>query len=213
MEQEEISSLDPNYVRDECRNEFLNSENKAEVYATSKLNLIRSLVFQRDRDWHFLDALGNTSEWTILDYGPGVGYWSTYLKWTKLMIVEAYGLPTEYHQSVYEGNDKVEVFPSEAFVLNPPEELFDLVIFADVIEHLTNPMEVLTKLTSSMVPGGLMIFYFAMSFHDGGHLKETIDNAPECQRYILNHFDLVRKLDRGRYYLLAKKEKPACQEY
>lgn len=215
MEPKEILTLDLSEVRERCRDEFKASSDKMEVYASSKWNMIRNYLFQKDRDWSFLDALGDTSKWRVLDYGAGVGYWSVYLEWQTLSVVEVAGLPYDFHRDLWKSDrHKVSAYTPKEFqrYLFVDLKPFDLAIFTDVIEHLSNPMEVLDTITRCIAPKGLMIFYFAMSLHDAGHLIETIDNAPECWRYIWDRFDLVRKLDHGRYCLLRKKEEAACQE-
>ena len=53
--------------------------------------------------------------------------------------------------------DRVWNAPVEAALAEIPEESFDCIIAADVLEHLVDPWTVLAQLRARLVPGGVLV--------------------------------------------------------
>ncbi len=96
---------------------------------------------------------------TVLDIGCSIGQLGAELRQKKNCIV--YGI--EYNQEAADAAarvlDKVYCLDVQAldFLEFFPEKRFDTIIFADVLEHLSNPVEVLRKVSKVLNPGGSVV--------------------------------------------------------
>jgi|688.fasta_scaffold166809_1 2-polyprenyl-3-methyl-5-hydroxy-6-metoxy-1,4-benzoquinol methylase len=94
---------------------------------------------------------------TVLDIGCGNGALSAVLK-------DQYGLETwgielmeSEAEKAAEIMHKVLVGPCEKLILQLPNHYFDAIYLNDVLEHLSNPNEVLKMLQSKLKPTGVII--------------------------------------------------------
>lgn len=94
----------------------------------------------------------------VLDVGCGAGKMAYQLKQSKnvnevwgIELVESAGKKAEQLL------DKVIISPVENAIDQLPDKYFDTIIFADVLEHLIEPLEVLIKMKQKLKPNGEII--------------------------------------------------------
>lgn len=92
-----------------------------------------------------------------LDIGCSYGWYSNILISKGILSVDAIDL-TEYKESVI--NDSRITFYNENFLQKKFEEKYDIILAFEVYEHIheADRPEFLTKLTSLLNPGGLLVF-------------------------------------------------------
>jgi 2-polyprenyl-3-methyl-5-hydroxy-6-metoxy-1,4-benzoquinol methylase len=110
----------------------------------------------------------------ILEVGCGEGNFSSILK-QKIDKSEVWGIEISEAEAkvAAEKLDKVLVGSAESQIDQLSEDYFELVIFNDVLEHLTNPYNILQQIKSKLKPGGRIV--------------SSIPNM----RYFPNLFDLL----------------------
>jgi len=95
----------------------------------------------------------------ILEIGAGGGDTLLYLKEKKLagevMGVELLKLPNSNQQHPL--IDRFQVADVEKEVINAPEEHFDIIICADVLEHFADPWSAVTRISRHLKKGGRLI--------------------------------------------------------
>lgn len=103
----------------------------------------------------------NNDEITILDVGPGHGFFSYIIKtdvpnYFKLDIVdisESSLIVTK--QIIGDKNEKIFFFNEDIFNFDSPYK-YDLIILGEVLEHLDNPIEILQKLSNLLSEKGVL---------------------------------------------------------
>jgi 2-polyprenyl-3-methyl-5-hydroxy-6-metoxy-1,4-benzoquinol methylase len=107
--------------------------------------------------WDIIDLIPQGNH-KILDVGCGAGNTLIKLKETK-KAQEIYGL--EMNKEIIQGHigdiNKVVVGDIEEIDPSFPEEFFDYIIFADVLEHLTEPEKILKKYMKYLNKNGMII--------------------------------------------------------
>ncbi len=95
---------------------------------------------------------------TLLDVGCGAGEMASQLK-NKNRIKDVWGieLVESAGRKAEQVLDKVIISPVEKAIDQLPNNYFDTIIFADVLEHLIEPQEVLSKILSKLKEGGEII--------------------------------------------------------
>lgn len=93
---------------------------------------------------------------TVLEIGCGAGGTMRWLR-TLRSVRHAIGfeMSATAAESARSAFDRVEVCDIEKTPL--PQELFDLIIILDVLEHLVDPWSVVTRLREALTPGGTII--------------------------------------------------------
>ncbi len=95
----------------------------------------------------------------VLEIGAGMGDTLLYIKRNKLaaevMGVELVGMPGSNQQDPL--IDKFQIADIEKDSINAPKEYFDVVICADVLEHLVDPWICIVKVCQHLKKGGLFI--------------------------------------------------------
>lgn len=94
---------------------------------------------------------------TVLDIGCGNGALSAVLK--EQYGIETWGIELMDSEAIKakEVMHQVLVGPCENLIPELPDNYFDAVYLNDVLEHLSNPNEVLKQLKSKLKPSGVMI--------------------------------------------------------
>ncbi len=94
---------------------------------------------------------------TVLDIGCGNGALSAVLK--DQYGIETWGIELMESEAIKakEIMHQVLVGPCESLISELPDNYFDAVYLNDVLEHLSNPNEVLKQLKSKLKPTGVMI--------------------------------------------------------
>ena len=95
----------------------------------------------------------------VLEIGAGAGNTLLYLKENK-MAAEAWGvelipMPNSNQQNT--SIDKFQIANIETDEINLPKAYFDVIICADVLEHLTDPWTIVDKITGYLKPNGKLI--------------------------------------------------------
>lgn len=95
----------------------------------------------------------------ILEIGAGGGDTLLYIKESKLaaevMGVDLVGIPgsNQKHSLI----DKFQIADIENENIDAPEEYFDIIICADVLEHLKDPRSCLTRISKHLKKGGRIV--------------------------------------------------------
>ena len=94
----------------------------------------------------------------ILDIGCGIGYFASQLskKHKKVigvdMLSETIDIANKFNAAT-----NIEYIHMDSHELEFPDEHFDSILFLEVIEHVFNPMHVLTNIYEKLKPGGYLI--------------------------------------------------------
>jgi 2-polyprenyl-3-methyl-5-hydroxy-6-metoxy-1,4-benzoquinol methylase len=95
----------------------------------------------------------------VLEIGAGGGNTLLYIKENKLagevMGVELMRIPDSNQQHTL--IDKFQIADIEKENINAPEEYFDVIICADILEHLTDPWNCVDKISRHLKKGGRLI--------------------------------------------------------
>jgi 2-polyprenyl-3-methyl-5-hydroxy-6-metoxy-1,4-benzoquinol methylase len=95
----------------------------------------------------------------VLEIGAGGGASLLYIRENNLaaevMGVELMSIPGSYQQ--HPSIDKFQVADIEKQEIDAPEDYFDIIICADVLEHLADPWTCLSKITRHLKKGGRLI--------------------------------------------------------
>ncbi len=94
-------------------------------------------------------------EGTVLDVGCATGYLSFKLKEKSCKVI-GLEIDPEMAEEAKLYCDKVIVGNAEAIEL-PYKEYFDVILYADVLEHLRNPLEVLVRFRSYLKQNGYIV--------------------------------------------------------
>ena len=129
----------------------------------------------------------------ILDFGGGIGVISR--------LLELQGHEVYYYDVPSKTQDfaKFMAEKSESKVnFLTKEELethkFDIIITADVLEHLQNPMEYVKKLDKLLVNGGIWLttgLVFSVGEHTPMHLPENAQYRDEHDRFFSDNYNNV----------------------
>ena len=92
---------------------------------------------------------------TVLDVGCATGYLSSRLKEKGCKVI-GLEIDPEMAEEARLYCDKVFVGNAEAIEL-PYKEYFDVILYADVLEHLRNPLEVLVRFRSYLKQNGYIV--------------------------------------------------------
>jgi 2-polyprenyl-3-methyl-5-hydroxy-6-metoxy-1,4-benzoquinol methylase len=104
----------------------------------------------------FIKSIQNNSRLKILDVGCSSGYLGEYLKTLGHYVV---GLDITYEAIEVAKNYLDEAYNEylEDYLKNHPELKFDVIIFGDVLEHITNPDEILKLVKNNLEIDGKII--------------------------------------------------------
>ncbi|OBZ13451.1 bifunctional 2-polyprenyl-6-hydroxyphenol methylase/3-demethylubiquinol 3-O-methyltransferase UbiG [Bacillus sp. FJAT-26390] len=97
---------------------------------------------------------------TVLEFGPAKGYMTAYLKHELGCKVIGVEIDAEAAKIAEVFVEKMIVCDAESLVWMkeiPTGTLFDHIVFADVLEHLRNPVAVLREASSFLKPGGTIL--------------------------------------------------------
>jgi O-antigen biosynthesis protein len=96
---------------------------------------------------------------TILEIGPADGYMTQYLNQKLKCIVDCFEIDEKYKQNLENYSRKVFIGDIENSDLNIllKDEKYDYIIFADVLEHLYNPWELLNNIKKFLNKNGKVI--------------------------------------------------------
>ena len=99
----------------------------------------------------------NPNSKTILDVGCGMGKLGVALK--ERLFAEVWGVEyvNEIASVAAERLDKVISCPIEDAIIQLPDKYFDTIIFADVLEHLVDPYNVLQKIKNKLTNKGEIV--------------------------------------------------------
>ena len=106
-----------------------------------------------------ISLLPADSRQKILEIGAGSGNTLSYIKEKKLAAevwgVELMNMPgsNQQHPTI----DNFQIANIENEDIAAPKEYFDVIICADVLEHLADPWVTVDKITGHLKPGGLLI--------------------------------------------------------
>lgn len=106
-----------------------------------------------------ISLIPSDSNQKILEIGAGVGNTLLFIKQNK-MAAEVMGVELmEFAESNQKHPliDKFQIANIEHENIQAPDEYFDVIICADVLEHLIDPWTMVEKLTRYLKKGGLMI--------------------------------------------------------
>jgi len=137
---------------------------------------------------------------SVLDYGAGVGHLTNSLalsrRFTKVSGADLMPRPRDLAASVdWITNDLNEVLPA-------PDACYDVVVAAEVIEHLENPRAMLRDIFRVLCPGGTVIlttpnnesFRALLSLVFRGHFVHFLDESYPAHITALLRKDLARIL-------------------
>ena len=142
-------------------------------------------------------------EQKILEIGAGAGDTLVYIKENHLasevMGVEHVTIPGSNQQ--YQGIDKFQIANIENEEIDAPKNYFDVIICADVLEHLSDPWKAINKITGHLKPGGLIVasipnirewkalgkifFKGTFSYEDAGGIMDKTHLRFFCKRDML----------------------------
>lgn len=160
---------------------------------------------------------------TILDVGCGPGITGAAIKSKTNGVVHGVEIDTELVSIAKKNIDKVTEKDVTEFFSNPPELLYDCIIFADILEHLLDPWSVLKQSKKFLSANGIVLislpnirfystFYHLLfkaewPYHDSGihdktHLRFfTRKNMLRLARQAELHVKTIQP-----YYLIANKK-------
>lgn len=151
----------------------------------------------------------------VLDYGSGVG---SFLKALKLDGFTPIGVEFDAEAArVAAINAQCVVFPLENFFSQEPMPLFDAIHLGDVLEHLPDPAETISKLINYLRPGGILfvegpletnlslVYFFANIF---GSLKHIIRPNLVAQHPPTHLFRTSAKAQANFFNRFSKQLKP-----
>ncbi|SDS94829.1 2-polyprenyl-3-methyl-5-hydroxy-6-metoxy-1,4-benzoquinol methylase [Paenibacillaceae bacterium GAS479] len=97
----------------------------------------------------------------VLEFGPASGYMTKYMKERLNCRITAVELDPLAARLAEKYSDKMivaNIDNEEEWLLEVSKETYDFILFADVLEHLRNPFEVLRKVAEILEPNGSIIF-------------------------------------------------------
>lgn len=104
----------------------------------------------------FIGQQANGRSLQVLDVGCSAGYLGEYLR-TQGHIVTGLDITPEAIEKAREFLNEAYCMKVEDFLARHPDRRFDVVVFGDVLEHVTNAEEVLIKTRQALNPGGKVI--------------------------------------------------------
>jgi len=141
-----VKSFDPailyneEYFKGRAYRDYIKEEVTRTKLFWDKFNLIKKYLPQRGK---------------ILDVGCGAGF---FLKLMAKMGYESYGVEiSEYASSYAQKLLGLDVFRGHLIEAGFPDNFFDLITMWDVLEHLPNPLDVLTECRRIMRDGAVLV--------------------------------------------------------
>ena len=129
----------------------------------------------------------------ILEYGAGLGVSLVLLGDSHTTYY--YDLPSKTQDFAKYINKNTG---NKTIFIDTPEEALglplDLIICADVLEHLEDPMDLVKKITRSLEPGKLFLttgLDFSVGEHIPMHLKSNLQYKKEHDEYMFKNYMLV----------------------
>ncbi|UCE38204.1 MAG: class I SAM-dependent methyltransferase [Thermoplasmata archaeon] len=104
----------------------------------------------------------------ILEVGCGTAYCSQKLSSAE---VDSYAIDYSEKAKIYWRNNSVHYFIGDGFFLPFKSNSFDVVWNAGVLEHFTNPQELLREMIRVCKPGGIVCVFVPYIFDFTAHLK------------------------------------------
>ncbi len=143
-----------------------------------------------DNILHSVKYLGKAK---ILDFGGGIGLISSIM--SKNNTIYYYDLPSKTREFAKYLNKKIK---SNVIFIDSEEEAFKLdinfIICVDVLEHLTNPIEIVKKFTD-MLPSGGLFLTTGLDFSTGDntpmHLVSNLKYKKEYNKYMYDNYRLM----------------------
>lgn len=173
-----------------------NYDKLEDYYAKEPWSLARNLAFHCRRDFSFMRDI-TTHGMAMLDYGAGVGYFTSASRAYSKLAVDVPGIPTDWLSFAF---PDIEV-AGAPYV--PRAEAWDMIVCVDVLEHILEPMEILKVLINGLRIGGKFLYFFADTVHDSGHVSTECKD--KCETLMLDACVLKKKVGEGRYYLYERR--------
>ena len=106
-----------------------------------------------------ISLIPDNPEQKILEVGAGTGNTLVYIKENRLakevMGIELIKIPGSNQENIL--IDKIQIGNIESDEIQAPEEYFDIVLCADVLEHLIDPWSAVDKISRYLKKDGLLI--------------------------------------------------------
>lgn len=178
-----LSDINPDYKIPVKNNSIVKKETDKVLKNNDKSGNGKAKIIAKEDNGYYenerqdVQKLVNQNSKTILDVGCGIGRLGKALK--DKVGAEVWGV--EYVNDIAslaaERLDKVISGPIEDAIIQLPDRYFDTIIFADVLEHLVDPYNVLQKIKNKLT--------------DKGEIVASIPNV--------RHWSVVKKLLEGEW--------------
>jgi len=156
----------------------------------------------------------------LLDYGSGSGCLEQHLLDIENLHIDLADIPSETFSFVkWRYRKRPQVSYVEIADQRCLKEMYDIIICYDVLEHVPEPLPVLTHLDDHLATGGIMFFFFCTAIPEGeetgpsGHLKTSIDQNPMVQEYLGKYFQHLGNNLYIKTGNVRKVEEPAAFEF
>ena len=131
----------------------------------------------------------------ILEYGCGIAPITTSLvhyRPNKYNLTIADIPQYNYHYAKW----KLKKFKVKTIDIDPtkipPLEKYNVVFIITVLEHLTDPLEVIKNITDHIKPGGFLIFDYIMTDGEGLDTKNSLDQKKKVIEYIKENYKIIK---------------------
>lgn len=196
-------NLDSFFKEKLTKRELKNAYSKAAFHYTLRLLLAyeKYSIILPSLDFMIGHHPKDLSEWKVLDYGCGIsdiGLLFASLG-AEVTICDLDDKKLEFTCWRFEKRGlKPEVIKVNDTEMFPPlrEQEYDIIIAAEIFEHVRSPLQLLKNFTYSLKPGGYLFDSMGGSFKraiKGDHLCEAIieGNSPEYINYHKKHYQQV----------------------
>ena len=173
-----------------------------EYYNKTDCNIVGLVYFNDNyRLDNLLHSLKYYKDMKVLDYGAGIGIVSSIL--AQRNTVYYYDLPSKTKEFATYMNDKCK---NKFIVCDTPEialqQDINCIVCVDVLEHVTNPMELVKEFTNKLHKDGLFLTT-GLDFSSGDHIPMHLVKNRE---YYKEYTDYMHKYYRLIYYHPTKNE-------
>lgn len=120
---------------------------------------------------------------SVLEFGCGFGSWALYMKSLKFNIKVS---ELSSHRIKYLKKNNIEI------LVTPKDEKFDCIYSNQVLEHVDNPLEILSELKKMLNENGIMIHKIPSSFLFKQKLSNNYYAQKDCA-HPLEHINIFNK--------------------